>query len=715
MKRGRGVQQLHSNGFSPSATCKVRLQRRRRGQAGNVSRDDVAPFAISGLDHDSSLDQSHQNHSRLINLNISADAHSVVEDVSKIADDSHMLMPSTDLNEHSFMGTVIGGVYQHCFDNQCPVVAPPSSTDNRVVGLHFTALQSIILHMFVPKRNKIENVEFSADWKSIRASPIGYLLTEKSHMQDYRHAVYYYIPKHPNDWNSENDEPGARGFDICMESRPFHIPCEEGIYQPFSSEQDDDEDGYGMHMDLEVPMETKTDPCPGWYNSSIMRFVLEYLVDARTTTAALPAVTAPPAKSDSRKNHRRQIGASQDSDSFRSTLRSASPSNAVVPGTASQDAAFFNKCQPFYSVCKAWALSVHMLSAQRLSNVVDSPSSMLNYELWTKFVTTNACGDFLGDGACKNVYAVKQDTIAESRVIAVSVMDVNKLVDDGMDCAIRHELEISMLCSSLVTLNICPNLVSIYSMFQSEYPAPESLWRSGDVLGDSGSGSGSGRAAVVAKSVSLPSKYMMNRSKGRYQFCCMEFCSGGDIEGMIRKEKLLETSVVRSFLFQMCFALYSCREKLSLRHFDIKLLNFLVTRGSSVMAQPLKNSSVGGIDGDVPMELHVGFGRHVYNLPLTATANEHSLVKLADFGTSIIGEKCLGDNINKMQVGWSPRLLIFLLLSNEPIIHCSLQRWKTLRRNFFFLDPELGSVSPLTPSLWVFAFSICSRVTSRTR
>ena len=60
----------------------------------------------------------------------------------------------------------------------------------------------------------------------------------------------------------------------------------------------------------------------------------------------------------------------------------------------------------------------------------------------------------------------------------VSVMDVDDLNARGMDTAISQELEISMLCSSLITLNICPNLVLVSSVFQSEYPPPDFLWRS---------------------------------------------------------------------------------------------------------------------------------------------------------------------------------------------------------------------------------------------
>ena len=58
-------------------------------------------------------------------------------------------------------------------------------------------------------------------------------------------------------------------------------------------------------------------------------------------------------------------------------------------------------------------------------------------------------------------------------------MDVEDLNNRNMETAIAQELEISMLCSSLVSLNICPNLVQVYSVFQSEFSPPEFAWRNG--------------------------------------------------------------------------------------------------------------------------------------------------------------------------------------------------------------------------------------------
>ena len=56
-------------------------------------------------------------------------------------------------------------------------------------------------------------------------------------------------------------------------------------------------------------------------------------------------------------------------------------------------------------------------------------------------------------------------------------MDVQDLNERGMETAIAQELEISMLCSSLISLNICPNLVLVSTVFQSEFGPPDCVWR----------------------------------------------------------------------------------------------------------------------------------------------------------------------------------------------------------------------------------------------
>ena len=661
----RRTEDIHTNGFSPSAKSKYRPKSRASRQ--NLSREEGTPFALFGHDHDSSLDRSHQNHSRLINLNSSnCDAHSGIIDDSncRFADESHIDSLSLDLNEQTFRGIVIGGVYQHCFDDTCPVVASPSCSEKRVVGLYFTATKALVLRLFIPKDRKTTSINLSSDWKCIRASPVGFLVAKTSFLKLSR-FVCYFLPKHPLNWNIENDLQ-IISTNVVIDSQPFFDESDRIEMDGSFVNEDMNDDEYGNHMDIEVPLQERVEvisaitapqtACPEWYNSSIVRLILEFLIDLD-----VPQNVDQESKQQntgiSRRNVRRHNTMPQAAErNIRNGTRSTSFHNFQDQASSNEEPLRplrKNSSIYYQFVCKAWALSVQMILARRLSNIIDHPTSIYDYERWCQFMRDHSAGEFLGDGACKKVFAVKRKSSTDSsKVIAISVMNVQQLIEDGMDCAIRQELEISLLCSSSVTLNICPNLVLIHSLFQSEFPVPESIWwQSGRVLNSGGKRTGRGSAASVGQSdtVPLPTRAEMEPSKGRYQFFCMEFCSGGDIEGLIRKKKLLHEDVVLSFLFQMCFSMYTCREKLAMRHFDIKLLNFLVTDSSAISSSPSS--------GRRDEHMRVGFGRHVFRLAMPTS--ESSLVKLADYGTSIIGEKGLGDNINKMQV-----LKLYRLIDN---------------------------------------------------
>lgn len=145
----------------------------------------------------------------------------------------------------------------------------------------------------------------------------------------------------------------------------------------------------------------------------------------------------------------------------------------------------------------------------------------------------------------------------------------------------------------------------------------------------------------------------------------MEFCSGGDLEDVVRKAGQLNVQYVRSFLFQMFFSFYTCRENLSLRHFDVKLLNFFVSTGASLLSSKQKkhfdemtetqNSKINNnycesyteYSGN-SVKMRVGFGDQIFCLPLDT--DSLCVVKLADFGTSAVGRAGLGDPITAQQV-----------------------------------------------------------------
>ena len=120
------------------------------------------------------------------------------------------------------------------------------------------------------------------------------------------------------------------------------------------------------------------------------------------------------------------------------------------------------------------ALGVYKLISKYYSEIGNC--QQMKQKDWSSFMRTYNWGKFLSQGACKSVYCVK--SMKSYDIQAVSIMDVNELRDRDMELAVKQELEVSLLCSSLVSLNICPNLVLVHSIFQSQHPVSDSLWNS---------------------------------------------------------------------------------------------------------------------------------------------------------------------------------------------------------------------------------------------
>ena len=162
---------------------------------------------------------------------------------------------------------------------------------------------------------------------------------------------------------------------------------------------------------------------------------------------------------------------------------------------------------------------------------------------------------------------------------------------------------------------------------------------------------------VTVDSLEFPKKNSYQR--GSFQYIRMEFCSGGDLEEVVRRAGQLDVSTVKSILFQIFFAFYAGREKLCLRHFDVKLLNFFVSNGSCLLSNSQKeeydrmtsnnnDESNSYYNTGDNVKMRVGFGDHVFALSLQTSSL--SVVKLADFGTSAVGAAGLGDSVSAQQV-----------------------------------------------------------------
>jgi len=597
------------------------------------------------------------------------------------ASDSHFFHPSSRLNEHNFKGIVIGGVYQHCFDNASPLVAAPTGSDKRVVDVSIQTDNSLVLSLYQPRSKSTKQIELGAYWQWMRCSPTGYLAF-RSAIEPHHKTVCYFLPKHPDDWKDKSAPASAPSAVVVRDGRVLRnrrvsiVPQHEFNprasqsfsgrlhneiemdFQPMNAitalpsiETDTDVDGdnemqsdneneelnlsgvHAMDNDLDLPNLNALDlddaasaQSEHWSNPNILALIFDFLIDDAVLFGAGPTTPTAAAGTSSRPASRR--------------ARKPSASNM-----AEVAAMQLQTCQ---TVNKTFALATYMVIAQRKSSLSVGARLSFDYARFKKFATKFQEGMYLSEGVCKNVYCVLNP--ATANLEAVSVMDIDDLKSRAMDVAITQELKISLLCSALVNLKICPNLVQVYSLFQADCDAPSKLWGAKRSFEDM-------RNPLTRRSGAIDMR-KGDVTLGSYQYIRMEFCSGGDVEDRVRAVGLPDLPTVQGMFFQMCFSLYACREKLCMRHFDIKLLNFFVTTPDILHYSPSAAKQAPAATACAAHKgttnLQIALGEHVYNLPLQA--NSLSLIKLADFGTSAVGTMGLGDCITMQQV----RILLLL-------------------------------------------------------
>ncbi|KAG5189079.1 kinase-like domain-containing protein [Tribonema minus] len=239
-------------------------------------------------------------------------------------------------------------------------------------------------------------------------------------------------------------------------------------------------------------------------------------------------------------------------------------------------------------------------------------------------------GRFLAEGAFKQVYHVWNSQ--HSRQEAISVMDLQAIASDGCGesmAVLAQEIQVGMLASALVRHRICPHFVETFGFFNcAEMPAP-TLWGTAEDPAPRGKmpvGRRGGRKAAAA-------------AKPRYQFIGMELCELGDVEGYLRElpRGVLPVEDTVAVLFQMLFSIFAARHEYRLRHYDLKLLNFLVSRRAKVPCAAVEQT-----DQTVSV-VQCGIDEHVFDVRMSA--NHAVLIKLADFGTSDVNSDTFNEPI----------------------------------------------------------------------
>lgn len=134
-------------------------------------------------------------------------------------------------------------------------------------------------------------------------------------------------------------------------------------------------------------------------------------------------------------------------------------------------------------------------------------------------------GNFLSEGAFKRVYKVWNHAVGD--VEAVSVMDLDLIESTGNKQVVGAELAVSVLLSSLVRRNICPNFIATRRTFTCTYEPPSTHWGSESNKAPKGK-------RYNGKKGQWPKE--RGRAKGRYQYIAMELCKEGDIEEYIKRQ-----------------------------------------------------------------------------------------------------------------------------------------------------------------------------------
>jgi hypothetical protein len=249
------------------------------------------------------------------------------------------------------------------------------------------------------------------------------------------------------------------------------------------------------------------------------------------------------------------------------------------------------------AVSITWATAVAYAQADILCAQTEALSSIDNNSsssskastalTWKATDTTTRFpwGCYLAEGAFKQVYKVYN--VARQRQEAMSVMNVQAITDAESGAVIAQELRMGVLASSLVRRRICPNFVETYGFFRCSEAPCISVWGSATnkaplgidpILAIDSSSANTVANKKAAGRKGKASKAIKGTETLRYQYIGMELCESGDIEEYIRAapDTILPLQQVMPMLFQMIFSLFAGRHEYSMRHYDIKLLNFLV-------------------------------------------------------------------------------------------------------------------------------------------
>jgi hypothetical protein len=275
---------------------------------------------------------------------------------------------------------------------------------------------------------------------------------------------------------------------------------------------------------------------------------------------------------------------------------------------------------------------------------------------WAPFLEAFPCGTFIASGAYKQVYRVW--CAPRARWEAVSVLDAAAAAGGSRSARamLQAEVQAGCLLAQLLRSGACPHFVATHGAFlhvaspEAHFPRLWALPRGAPppfstALPSPAAARGVGAASALAYfEGAAPRAPPPPATRGQFLYTRMELCVC-DVEGFLRGEEARASAaesasgaalaasdaaaaaLAAALTWQMVFALYVGRERLYLRHFDLKLLNWLLLPAADMLPPaappPLRLRYMVG--GDAPVMLEPSL-----------------VVKLTDFGSASVREDTLG-------------------------------------------------------------------------
>ena len=273
------------------------------------------------------------------------------------------------------------------------------------------------------------------------------------------------------------------------------------------------------------------------------------------------------------------------------------------------------------------------------------------------------CGRFLAEGGTKLVY--KAFNKSARRWEAMSVVDRFALREAGLESQLQTELWVTHLLGQLRQHGRCPHFLRVHQTFTCPEKPPAEAWggeEPPEASGDESSGSDEDEPTELlpppskeepraGRAARKPARTTRKPPAGCHQYILMELAEGGDMEEACKAcpGEAYDVAQLPSLLLQMLFSVLASQRELSLRHYDLKLLNFFLA------APPRAPAAAAHAGHAAHATMRYGVGGRLLELRLPC--DEPSLVVLADFGTADIAPETLGRPISEQQ---------FTTLENTP-------------------------------------------------